>query len=172
MTSLKTMAGSSSASVLKELEKLGAGAFLAVAQGNDDDSASIVRLRYLPAAKNLASRPQSRRQGHHFRHRRDQPEALPCNARYAWRHARQRRGGRDSIGYFRTETSGRSRCLAGHHRKPYRAVSLQITGPGSCSANGKTIQTIHTDAEGRMALADTLVLQAVTHRARSSITRL
>nr|NIP90596.1 leucyl aminopeptidase family protein [Gammaproteobacteria bacterium] len=32
----------------KELEKMGAGAFLAVAQGNDDDSASIVRLRYRP----------------------------------------------------------------------------------------------------------------------------
>ncbi len=35
----------------KELEKLGCGAFLAVAQGNDNDSASIVRLRYRPAAK-------------------------------------------------------------------------------------------------------------------------
>ena len=34
----------------KELEKLGAGAFLAVAQGNDNDSASIVRLRYRPGA--------------------------------------------------------------------------------------------------------------------------
>ena len=32
----------------KELEKIGAGAFLAVAQGNDNDSASIVRLRYRP----------------------------------------------------------------------------------------------------------------------------
>ena len=33
---------------VKELDKMGAGAFLAVAQGNDDDSASIVRLRYRP----------------------------------------------------------------------------------------------------------------------------
>ena len=32
----------------KALEKLGAGAFLAVAQGNQNDSASIVRLRYRP----------------------------------------------------------------------------------------------------------------------------
>ena len=31
-----------------ELEKMGAGAFLAVAQGNADDSAAIVRLRYRP----------------------------------------------------------------------------------------------------------------------------
>ncbi|MEE8539928.1 MAG: hypothetical protein V3S54_08930, partial [Woeseiaceae bacterium] len=37
-----------------ELEKLGAGAFLAVAQGNDNDSAAIVRLRYRPAAKSAA----------------------------------------------------------------------------------------------------------------------
>jgi leucyl aminopeptidase len=35
----------------KDLEKLGAGAFLAVAQGNDDDSASIVRMRYRPTGK-------------------------------------------------------------------------------------------------------------------------
>ncbi|MGI9201230.1 MAG: hypothetical protein ACR2QL_09235, partial [Woeseiaceae bacterium] len=35
-----------------ELEKIGAGAFLAVAQGNDNDSASIVRLRYRPSANN------------------------------------------------------------------------------------------------------------------------
>jgi leucyl aminopeptidase len=33
------------------LAKAGAGAFLAVAQGNDDDSASIVRLRYRPTSK-------------------------------------------------------------------------------------------------------------------------
>ena len=44
----------------KDLEKLGAGAFLAVAQGNADDSASIVRLRYRPADKE-ASRIQQYR---------------------------------------------------------------------------------------------------------------
>ena len=32
----------------RELKKMGAGAFLAVAQGNADDSAAIVRLRYQP----------------------------------------------------------------------------------------------------------------------------
>ncbi len=36
---------------VSELEKMGAGAFLAVAQGNDDDSAAIVRLRYRPDGK-------------------------------------------------------------------------------------------------------------------------
>ena len=35
----------------RELAQLGCGAFLAVAQGNADDSACIVRLRYRPAAK-------------------------------------------------------------------------------------------------------------------------
>ena len=34
----------------KELTKIDAGAFLAVAQGNEDDSASIIHLRYRPAA--------------------------------------------------------------------------------------------------------------------------
>ena len=36
---------------VRELEKIGAGAFLAVAQGNADDSAAIVRLRYRPQSK-------------------------------------------------------------------------------------------------------------------------
>ena len=38
----------------KELSSMGCGAFLAVAQGNDDDSASIVRLRYRPGKKSAA----------------------------------------------------------------------------------------------------------------------
>jgi len=45
------------------------------------------------------------------------------------------------------------------------AITENRTGPHAyksqdivTAANGKTIQTIHTDAEGRMALADTLVL--------------
>jgi leucyl aminopeptidase len=45
------------------------------------------------------------------------------------------------------------------------AITENRTGPSAyksqdviTAANGKTIQTIHTDAEGRMALADTLVL--------------
>ncbi len=38
----------------RDLEKLGAGAFLAVAQGNDNDSASIVRLRYRPGKAKAA----------------------------------------------------------------------------------------------------------------------
>jgi leucyl aminopeptidase len=45
------------------------------------------------------------------------------------------------------------------------ALTENRTGPNAyksqdvvTAANGKTIQTVHTDAEGRMALADTLVL--------------
>jgi leucyl aminopeptidase len=38
-----------------ELTKLGAGAFLAVAQGNDNDSAGIIRLRYRPGKKNATA---------------------------------------------------------------------------------------------------------------------
>ncbi len=39
------------------------------------------------------------------------------------------------------------------------------------AANGTTIQVIHTDAEGRMVLADTLSLAAAKSRARSSTTQ-
>ena len=68
---------------VRDLEKLGAGAFLAVAQGNDDDSASIVRLRYRPARQEGVSRPQPRWQRHHFRHGRHESETVQCDARHA-----------------------------------------------------------------------------------------
>ena len=47
------------------------------------------------------------------------------------------------------------RLLACHYGKPHRPFRLQAAGCGAC-LNGTTIQVIHTDAEGRMVLADTL----------------
>ena len=52
------------------------------------------------------------------------------------------------------------------------AITENRTGPNAyksqdvvTAANGKTIQTVHTDAEGRMALADALVLASRDNRA-------
>jgi leucyl aminopeptidase len=68
---------------VKELEKMGAGAFLAVAQG----------------------RPEPRREGHHLRYRRHQPQTLPGDARHALRHAGQRRGPWDAPRDFPAEAA-------------------------------------------------------------------
>lgn len=141
----------------KELTKLGAGAFLAVAQGNDDDSASIVRLRYRPGKKSTRADLSLVGKGIIF----------------------------DTGG---TNLKPFSSMLDMHGDMQGSAVALGIlvaiaeldlpiavdcwlaltenrTGPNAyksrdvvTAANGKTIQTIHTDAEGRMALADALVL--------------
>ena len=58
------------------------------------------------------------------------------------------------------------------------AITENRTGPTAYkpqdvvrAANGVTIQVIHTDAEGRMALADTLVLAAARSRGSSSTSR-
>jgi leucyl aminopeptidase len=64
----------------KELESMGCGAFLAVAQGNDNDSASIVRLRYRPDANSAKADLSLVGKGIIF-----------DTARYARRHAGQRR---------------------------------------------------------------------------------
>ena len=139
-----------------ELRKMGAGAFLAVAQGNADDSAGIVRLRYRPA----------------------NPKASPIVTLVG-------KGiifdtGGTNLKPFQSMLDmhidmGGSAVAAGtllalsemdwpHPVDCWLAITENRTGPTAykpqdvvTAANGKTIQTIHTDAEGRMALADTLV---------------
>jgi leucyl aminopeptidase len=106
---------------VKELEKMGAGAFLAVAQGNDDDSASIVRLRYRPGSASAKA---------------DLSLTLIAISELELPLA---------VDAWLAITENRTGPTA------YKSQDLVV------AANGKTIQTIHTDAEGRMALADTLV---------------
>ena len=51
--------------------------------------------------------------------------------------------------------------LACHHREPHRAEAY-CPQDVVHAVNGITIQVIHTDAEGRMVLADTLALAGRT----------
>ena len=96
-----------------------------------------------------------------------------CTA--TWRAARWRWAALLAISELGAAAGGRR--LARHHREPHRADCLQVAGLIVTALNGKTIQTIHTDAEGRMALADTLVLRqprkaATDHRLRDAHRRL
>ena len=99
------------------------------------------------------------RQRHLLRHRRTQPEARALHARHARGHERLRRGARhtarrDAGEAAVTSTAGwRSRRTTSARAPTSRTTS-------SPRLNGTTIEIVHTDAEGRMVLADTLTLAA------------
>jgi len=141
----------------KELTKLGAGAFLAVAQGNENDSAGIVRLRYRPGSKR--SKADLSLVGKGIMFDTGGTNLKPFQSML------------DMHGDMQGSAVALGTLLAVSEMKLPIAVDCWLaltenrTGPNAyksqdvvTAANGKTIQTIHTDAEGRMALADTLVL--------------
>jgi leucyl aminopeptidase len=141
----------------RELDKLGAGAFLAVAQGNDDDSASIVRLRYRPGGDSDKAAVSLVGKGIIFdtggTNLKPFPSMLDMHG--------DMQGSAVALGALLTV----SRLELPVAVDCWLALTENRTGPRAyksqdvvTAANGKTIQTIHTDAEGRMALADTLVL--------------
>ena len=140
---------------VKELEKMGAGAFLAVAQGNDNDSACIVHLKYRPDGKQAA--PDLSLVGKGIIFDTGGTNLKPFN----------------SMLDMHCDMGGSAVALAtlkviSDLKMPqavdcWLAITENRTGPLAyksqdilVAANGKTIQTIHTDAEGRLALADTL----------------
>lgn len=142
---------------VKELEKLGCGAFLAVAQGNDNDSANIVRLRYRPAAKNAKADLSLVGKGIIF----DTGGTNLKPFEYMLDMHGDMQGSAVALGSF-LAISEMALPIA---VDCWLAITENRTGPNAyksqdvvTAANGKTIQTVHTDAEGRMALADALVL--------------
>ena len=139
----------------RELEKMGAGAFLAVAQGNDNNSASIVRLTYRPAEKSAQADVSLVGKGIIFDT--GGTNLKPFTSML------------DMHGDMQGSAVALGTLLAiSRMRLPlavdcWLAITENRTGPTAyksqdiiTAANGKTIQTIHTDAEGRMVLADTL----------------
>jgi len=141
----------------KELEKLGAGAFLAVAQGNDDDSASIIRLRYRPDTTNTP--PELSLVGKGIIFDTGGTNLKPFSSMLDMHGDMQ--GSAVALGTLLAITELELPMAV----DCWLAITENRTGPSAyksqdvvTAANGKTIQTIHTDAEGRMALADTLVL--------------
>jgi len=141
----------------KELAKLGAGAFLAVAQGNDNDSAGIVRLRYRPGKQTAKADLSLVGKGIIFDT--GGTNLKPFQSMLDMHGDMQ--GSAVALGTLLTITALKLPIAV----DCWLALTENRTGPNAyksqdvvTAANGKTIQTIHTDAEGRMALADTLVL--------------
>ena len=141
----------------KELTRIGAGAFLAVAQGNEDDSASIIRLRYRPGAK--TARPDVSLVGKGIIFDTGGTNLKPFASMLHMHGDMQ--GSAVALGTFLAISELKLPMAV----DCWLAITENRTGPKAyksqdiiTAANGKTIQTIHTDAEGRMVLADTLTL--------------
>ena len=141
----------------RDLKKLGAGAFLAVAQGNADDSACILRLRYRPGAKNAG--PDLSLVGKGIIFDTGGNNLKPFLSMLDMHGDMQ--GSAVALGTLLAITRMHLPLAA----DCWLAVSENRIGPDAyksrdvvTAANGKTIQAIHTDAEGRLVLADTLVL--------------
>jgi leucyl aminopeptidase len=141
-----------------ELKRLGAGAFLAVSQGNGTRDAGIVRLAYRPRgatspAVSLVGKGicfdtggtnLKAHKGMLDMHTDMEGSAVAVGSLYAL----QAIGSPTAVDCWLAITENRIGPLA---YKPQDVVRAQ---------NGTTIQVIHTDAEGRMVLADTLCLAA------------
>jgi leucyl aminopeptidase len=147
----------------RALRALGANAFLAVAAGNAEGGAGIAHLRYRPAR----------------RPRRARPDVALIGKGILFDTGGVNLKTHRSMPDMHTDMAGSAVALAtlialSELRAPFAADAwLAITenriGPQAYrpqeivrAANGVTIQVIHTDAEGRMVLADTLALAART----------
>ena len=140
---------------MKRLRKMGAGAFVAVAQGSDVDDAAIVRLKYRPrgAKKKIALVGKGicfDTGGHNLK-----------PAKYMAGMHEDMNGSAVALGILLAAARARLPvavdcwlALAQNHISPRAYKQNDIV----TALNGTTIEIVHTDAEGRMVLADTLTL--------------
>jgi len=152
----------------RALERLGAEAFLAVSAGNAERTAGIAQLRY--------RRPRAAR-GTRRRASASRPDVALIGKGILFdtggTNLKNHRGMLD----MHIDMAGSAVALASlialaELRSPiaadaWLAITENRTGPTAyrpqdvvTASNGVTIQVIHTDAEGRMVLADTLALAA------------
>lgn len=142
-----------------KLKKMGAGAFCAVAQGSPVKDAAIVKLSYR-GASNRKIRPLALvgkgicfdTGGHNLK-----------PARYMQRMNEDMNGSAVVLGIL----AAVSRMKLPVNIDAWLAIAENHIGPDAyrpsevvTALNGTTIEIVHTDAEGRMALADTLTLAA------------
>ncbi len=140
---------------LKKLRKMGAGAFVAVAQGSEPEDAAIVHLTYTPkkSRKTIALVGKGicfDTGGHNLK-----------PARYMHGMHEDMNGSAVALGILLAATQSklpvRIDCwlaIAQNHIGPLAYKQNDVV----TALNGTTIEIIHTDAEGRMVLADTLTL--------------
>ncbi|HET6493065.1 MAG TPA: leucyl aminopeptidase family protein [Burkholderiales bacterium] len=142
---------------LKRLRRMKAGAFVAVAQGSAEEDAAIVHLRYRhkQAKKTLALVGKGicfDTGGHNLK-----------TARYMHGMHEDMNGSAVALGILLAATEARLPvnldcwlAIAQNHLSPRAYKQNEVI----TALNGTTIEIVHTDAEGRMVLADTLTLAA------------
>jgi len=140
---------------LKALRKIGAGAFVAVAQGSHDEDAAIVHLSYKhPKAKQTVALVGKGicfdTGGHNLK-----------PARHMHGMHEDMNGSAVALGILLAATQQKLPvnidcwlAIAQNHISPKAYKQNDIVR----ALNGTTIEIMHTDAEGRMVLADTLTL--------------
>lgn len=150
---------------LEQLKTMGAGAFVAVAQGSESDDAAIIRLRYRPDLS---------------QHAESGPAASIKSLALVGKGICFDTGGHNlksskSMLGMHQDMNGSAVAVAvlqaisalslPVHVDCWLAVAQNHLGPHAykqndvvTALNGKTIEIVHTDAEGRMVLADTLTL--------------
>jgi leucyl aminopeptidase len=155
------------------LKRLGAGAFLAVARGNAARTAGIARLRWLGGNARPGGLPGASA-------KRGAPDVALVGKGILFDTGGINLKPHRSMLDMHTDMAGSAVALASlvalaELRAPitvdaWLAISENNIGPTAYrpqevvrASNGTTIQVIHTDAEGRMVLADTLALAARTH---------
>ncbi|HEY8354941.1 MAG TPA: leucyl aminopeptidase family protein [Methylophilaceae bacterium] len=140
---------------MERLRAMGAGAFVAVGQGSEPQDAAIVHLRYRPdsAQKHVALVGKGicfDTGGHNLK-----------PARYMQGMHEDMNGSAVVLGILLAATESRLPvnidcwlAIAQNHISPAAYKQNDIV----TALNGTTIEVVHTDAEGRMVLADTLTL--------------
>ena len=145
---------------MKKLRARGAGAFLAVAQGSPDADAGIVRLRYTPKKKK-SKRAALALVGKGICYDTGGTNLKTAKGMYGMHEDME--GSAVALGTLLALTELRVdfpiECwlaLAQNHIGPLAYKPNDVI----TAANGTTIEIVHTDAEGRMVLADTLFFAA------------
>lgn len=143
---------------IKTLKKKGAGAFLAVAQGSPTDDAGIVRLSYKPAGKHVR-KDRLTLVGKGICYDTGGTNLKPANYMFGMHEDMQ--GSAVALGTFLALT----RLRVNFPVECWMALAMNHIGPKAYKPNdvitasdGTTIEVVHTDAEGRMVLADTLAM--------------
>jgi leucyl aminopeptidase len=140
---------------MKKLQKMGAGAFVAVGQGSEPQDAAIVHLTYSPkgAEKHIALVGKGicfDTGGHNLK-----------PAKYMNGMHEDMNGSAVALGILLAATQSKLPikidcwlAIAQNHIGPKAYKQNDVV----TALNGTTIEIVHTDAEGRMVLADTLTL--------------
>ena len=141
----------------KALQKKKAGAFLAVSQGSPTADAGIVRLQYQPKTKTRKDKLILVGKGICY----DTGGTNLKPANYMFGMHEDMQGSAVALGTFLALT----RMKVNYPVECWLALAMNHIGPKAYKPNdvvtasdGTTIEIVHTDAEGRMVLADTLAM--------------